>query len=166
MTKIINKSLPYAGILIVLAVILLVSQAMGAKSDQPKNTQVQTVKITKTYQDFNAAQDQTVSIISFPPGVEILSTNIVIPEQFETNPQSQDLGFSSSISNCAPNSSGNPSAQFAAKDNGVPQNEGLNPQSIFNDLFCGFRNNIEMFVGGFPNLTRGSMDIYISYIVH
>lgn len=169
-----NKLLVVGGLGLVAAITLVLTNASwvsGAKPVQVKNAQVQTIKVTKTYLDFQNSpflvdfngQVKALKIMDIPAGTNILAASLVAVEPFVSNNATEPFPFEL-ISSIGGNLN-NGSCEIAQTTTSnisigfVPDLGMCNPNSD-ESLFLRDSHDIV------SSLTQGSMDVYLTYITY
>ncbi|TSC89043.1 MAG: hypothetical protein G01um10143_424 [Parcubacteria group bacterium Gr01-1014_3] len=163
------------GLILIVGAVLVWSGVLGKQSGQPKTAQVQTVKVTKTYLDFQASpnypssfgdgQIHFMKVLDLPANAEIMAVEVFIAESIA--PTTNFEIFSGT--DIAPDQcDGAGTAGSSAIAGNESSNRGLRPQMI--QAMCFQNTSFGIFLRDSNDLvdalTGGAMDFYVSYIVH
>lgn len=164
----IKSEIVLAVLIIVVGIGLVTSGVFGKQPGQSQNTQIQIIKITKTYLDWQNSPitsdniSKSMEITGFPAGTEIISGYFDRKQVFapDISGSGGDFVFRTATGkSCNTNQGFNP-----GDEEGIIQNASLNL------IFCYPDEASTLFIDAskerVDTYAQGIMDIYIFYIVH
>lgn len=140
---------------------------VGQTQVSTSGQKVETMKITKTYQDFklfSVVSNQASEIINLPIGSEVQSVYFVIKYQFLDSNLNQPA-FNIYVLNSA----GTGECPVSQTNIGGGDNYFIAQQVLAHQVICNFSDTGRIYVQAAntsSNLIQGDMDIYISYITY